>query len=170
MEQTEELLVKVVLVGSTMVSKTCIFERISKDKFNSEYKSTIAVEFSSFRSADDRYRYQLWDNSSTTKYKGATTAIFRRTSIIALVFDLSNKSTFDSLETVFWPVLKAHAPESAELLVIGNKSDLTREVRVEEAEGWALSHNAFYLEISAKDSLKETIVSKLEEITNKIFR
>ena len=86
-----------------------------------------------------------------------------------VVFDLTCRKSLDSLQNTFLSDILSFAGPTAQYLLIGNKSDLPRQVTADEAESWALQNNCFYLEMSAKDTPRETVISKLEEVANKFL-
>ena len=55
------------------------------------------------------------------------------------------------------------------MLVLANKCDLSdaREVSVSRVENWALEHDAFYIDYSAKCGSQAVIRNKIDEIKNK---
>ena len=66
-----------------------------------------------------------------------------------LVFDLSNPSTFTSVTTKWYELAKSKSPE-AQLLLVGNKSDLEISFDEKQAELWARDHQAIYVRTSVK--------------------
>ena len=52
-------------------------------------------------------------------------------------------------------------------LLIGNKSDLPRQVTVEEAEKFAMDHGMMYFEHSCKTGSREALLAKLQEAVDK---
>jgi len=94
---------------------------------------------------------------------------YKCAAVIAIVFDVSNRETFDSLENLYKRA-KEHGSEGIELLLIGNKNDLpNRQVSYEEAEAWALQHNMCYLDFSAMNGHHVTLESKIREVIDKRF-
>ena len=52
-------------------------------------------------------------------------------------------------------------------LLIGNKSDLPRQVTVEEAEKFAMDHGMMYFKHSCKTGSREALLAKLQEAVDK---
>ena len=81
----------------------------------------------------------------------STTAYYKGSHGIVLVFDITEKSTFTNIEYWMKNIAK-HANTNVQIIIVGNKSDLTkkRQVTVEEAEAVAKEYNLQYFETSAK--------------------
>ena len=101
-------------------------------------------------------KLSLWDTAGQETYKSVTRSYFRGASGALLVFDLSRRSTFTSVQS--WLAdLRAIAEEDIVVVLVGNKLDLTeegenkREVTRQEAEEWARKNGVLeYIETSAK--------------------
>ena len=159
---------KVIIVGHSKVGKSCILDRLTDDIFTEDQKPTIGVEYGTFYSHDGHIKFQLWDTAGEEKYKSIIRSYYRGALIIMVVFDLSSRESLDRLQNTFLSDIQSFAGPTAQYLLIGNKSDLPRQVTADEAESWALQNNCFYLEMSAKDTLRVTVISKLEEVANKL--
>jgi len=86
-----------------------------------------------------------------------------------LVYDITRRSTFESLESWRKEMLKNTSEEPA-VVVIGNKLDLSnlREVKTEEGRRYAKEINAPFFETSARDGKNveaafETLVKTILE-------
>ena len=169
MQKDYDHLIKAILVGDTKVGKSCILGRLSDDKFHEEHNATIGVEFGVCYSPDGLIKFQVWDTAGEERFRAITRSYYRGALLIMLVFDLSSRESLESLQKTFLSDIQSLADHTAQYLLIGNKSDLPRQITSDEAESWALQNNCFYLEMSAKDTLRETAISKLEEVANKFL-
>lgn len=94
-------------------------------------------------------------------YRGALAAI--------LVFDICNHSTFDSLSS-WMEKLESAGPKGIIHIIVGNKSDLQdkRQVSREEVERFSASHDALYIEASARDNINvDLIFQEIAKILDK---
>ena len=66
----------------------------------------------------------------------------------------------------FYNIAK-YSDSNAVKLLIGNKSDLPRQVTVEEAEKFAMDHGMMYFEHSCKTGSREALLAKLQEAVDK---
>ena len=68
-------------------------------------------------------RAQIWDTAGQDRYRAITNTYYRHAIGVMLVYDISNKESFENLER--WLVeLRDHADEKIEVVLVGNKSDL----------------------------------------------
>ncbi|KAK5580919.1 hypothetical protein RB653_000944 [Dictyostelium firmibasis] len=173
MTETKQL--KLILVGDVNVGKTSILHRLIFSKFTDEYKSTIGADFLSktFYQNDIITHIQLWDTAGQEKYWCLTSAFWRTSDAVILVFDIGNESSFRNLN--FWYKQfksKSINPDGTEkqlpILLLANKSDsLTRAVDQSEINQWCTDHKVnLYYEVSAKSSknIKESILKLVEVI------
>ena len=99
---------------------------------------------------------------------------YRGSSIVVLVFDVTDEKSFGSLAArsavVIMSEVVMYVKGNVEILVVGNKNDLgeQRAVSVDQGEAWALENEAFYLDFSAKEGSSKVFKSKLEEVANKL--
>lgn len=157
----------IISLGSSGVGKTSIFIRLLKEKFLSEYKATISIDFlPSYYVKYKRKKYKLnfYDTGGQEKFNSLTVNYLRSADGVLFVFDLSDKETFEELE--MWYNFFKNEKEKIIGVLIGNKSDNNRQVSYEEATKFAIEHELEYFETSAKldKSIKKVIVSLLNKI------
>ena len=70
MDEDDEYLLKVLVVGDVAVGKTSIIERFANDVFREDYKTTIGVEFSlnSIEVDGKTANVQLWDIAGQERF------------------------------------------------------------------------------------------------------
>ena len=79
-------------------------------------------------------RAQIWDTAGQDRYRAITNTYYRHAIGVMLVYDISNKESFENLER--WLVeLRDHADEKIEVVLVGNKSDLESQRQVSTKEG-----------------------------------
>jgi small GTP-binding protein len=97
------------------------------------------------------YQLHIFDSAGQEKYKSISKQYYHRSEGIMLVFDLTSKSSFDSI--LNWiEDIENGAEKGIPIVLVGNKSDLVdREVSKEEAEELASKKGMEYFETSALD-------------------
>lgn len=125
---------KVIVIGDSTVGKTQIMLRFSENVFNPT-TTTIGIDFKNKDVDIDgvTYRIQVWDTAGQEKFRNITTSYFRRAHGIALVFDVSKETTFEHV-TDWMDSIKANTTSDIPVVLIGNKCDLEKTVKVEDAE------------------------------------
>lgn len=145
---------KLVVVGNESVGKTSIITRYLSDSFGEAYKVTIGIDFVSKNVylADRVVRLQIWDTAGQERFRALIPSYIRNCSVALLVFDITERKTFDAIDAWAEEVKRMRGERSA-LALVGNKSDLTdkRQVSAAEAQEKAerLGFNC-YFETSAK--------------------
>jgi small GTP-binding protein len=149
-----DFLLKAVLVGDSGVGKSNLLARFARNTFSSESKSTIGVEFASKTITIDgkKVKSQIWDTAGQERYRAITSAYYRGAVGIALVYDITDQSTFNNLAR-WLQEIKDHlgSNHDARILLIGNKSDLiqSRAVTFEEGAAFARDNELEFIEASA---------------------
>ena len=143
---------KIIFVGDAGVGKTTIINRINDNEFQSAYDATIGVDFwpKKINFRGNEITLQIWDTAGQERYRGLIPSYVRNSSIVFIVFDITNRKTFESIPR--WIEL-IKSIEKNIIVLIGNKEDLKEKREVEKKEGEALAkeNEMHYYELSAKE-------------------
>jgi Ras-related protein Rab-6A len=155
--------VKVVLLGSAGVGKTCLLTRLEYDRFDGVAQPTIGVEFLSKR-VDSQTRLQFWDTAGSDRFRSEVSFHAKDSSIALVVFDLTDRDSYKQATT--WIGIARTASPAVTVVIVGNKSDSTRRtIATEEASAKAEEVDALYLETSAQSG--QGVRKLMEEISKK---
>ncbi|KAL0425327.1 UNVERIFIED_CONTAM: Ras-related protein RABA6b [Sesamum radiatum] len=151
-----DYLFKAVLIGDSAVGKSNLLSRFAKNEFCLESKPTIGVEFAyrNIRVGDKLIKAQIWDTAGQERFRAITSSYYRGALGALLVYDITRKSTFESLKKWLKEVREFGSRELVVVLV-GNKSDLAqyREVNLEDGRSLAQLEDLSFMETSAKENL-----------------
>ena len=86
------------------------------------------------RIEDVLVRAQIWDTAGQERYRAITNTYYRQAIGVLLVYDISRRSSFESIDKWLNEV-RDHADEKVEIILVGNKSDLGNRRQVSQAEG-----------------------------------
>ena len=171
-EDNYEMMFKVVLVGDSFVGKTNIMRKYLKDEFHEDSKATVGVEVGSkqFTIEGHSIKAQIWDTAGQERYKAITSAYYKGAKGAFVVYDITRKSSFESIDK--WVNdLTAAADKKITIVVIGNKSDLEdqRQIPKEKGEEKAAKLEVAFLETSALsgDNLDKAFELMMNEIYKK---
>jgi Ras-related protein Rab-11A len=170
-DENYEMMFKVVLVGDSSVGKTNIMSKYLKNEFHEDSKATVGVEFGSkqFTIEGHSIKAQIWDTAGQERYKAITSAYYKGAKGAFIVYDITRKNSFDSIDK--WVNdLTASADKKLTILVIGNKCDLEdqRQVTKEQGEAKASSLQVAFLETSALSG--ENLNKAFEMMMNEIYK
>lgn len=138
--QAYDFLLKVIVIGESSTGKSCLLHHFIHNTVKENAAHTIGVEFASriVRVGDKSVKLQLWDTAGQERFRSVTRSYYRAASACLLVFDISQRSSFQPLDR--W-LADARALASPDLVVVvvGNKVDREeeREVGYVEASRWA---------------------------------
>ena len=164
----QPIVVKAALIGEAQIGKTSILLKSSDNVFSENYLTTIGVDFKITRSQDGKFKFQIWDTAGQERFRTITSSYYRGTHIFGIVYDVTNRDSFNSVQQFFEAAKKESKPTS-QFLLIGNKTDLpNRQVQYGEGQDFAQKNEMFFLEISAKNDPGHVFLDKLEEIASKM--
>ncbi|CAL5978744.1 Rab1a [Hexamita inflata] len=143
---------KVALVGDTGVGKTCLAVRFVSNIFNIAQASTSGASFmrKTLTIDDKTIKFQIWDTAGQEKFRSLAPMYYRSAAAVVVVFDVTRRASFEDVQ--YWiKEVKTNGDKDAIIVVVGNKIDKSgRNVTAEEANSYAKSIQAFYIEASAQ--------------------
>lgn len=176
----EEASYKLVMIGDSGVGKSCILEKLMDVSSQNTFISTIGVDIKNHTLKTDdgrsiklqvghsiRYQsifgrihhlfllIQVWDTGGQQRYRPVLSTCYRNAVGIIVVFDVTNKKSFDNLGQWMAEVSEFSSSlgkkEATPKLLLGNKCDLSdrREVDYDTANKFAKDKDMIYLETSA---------------------
>jgi Ras-related protein Rab-1A len=164
-----DYLFKVLLIGDSGVGKSALLTRFTDRTFTDSYMITIGVDFKiqTIKLDDKIIKLQLWDTAGQERFRTITSAYYRGSNGIIIVFDLSDKETFDHVK--IWMAEIENYSNDVKLMLIGNKNDIEgskRQVYYEDAKEFADKLGISYIETSAKTSInvKEAFINMAYEL------
>ena len=166
-----DMIFKIVLIGDTSVGKTNILSKYLTDEFDPESKATVGVEFGTknFKIENNIVKVQIWDTAGQERYRSITNAYYKGAKGALLVYDITNKKSFDNLDK--WiSDLKINGDEKISIVLLGNKSDLEnqRVISTEEGKNKAELFKFAFMETSALNG--NNIERAFDELIKEVYR
>ncbi|CAL5391923.1 unnamed protein product [Camellia sinensis] len=98
-DEGEEYLFKVVIIGDSAVGKSNLLSRYARNEFNMHSKATIGVEFQtqSMDIGGKEVKAQIWDTAGQERFRAVTSAYYRGAVGALIVYDITRRTTFDSV-------------------------------------------------------------------------
>lgn len=155
MTTTSQQICKVVLVGETQTGKTSIIAKLTKDIFQEEVGSTIVNSITNYKiELEDTKTVQLviWDTAGQEKYRALNTLFYKDAVIVVLVYDQTQRKTFEEVKNYWIPQIRSHCGERIIVAIAANKSDLFEEQEVSDEEGKQLAEatKGIFMQTSCK--------------------
>lgn len=179
-----DYLIKLLALGDSGVGKTTFLYQYTEKKFNPKFVTTVGIDFREKRLVHHvgssngktgnpfRIHLQLWDTAGQERFRSLTTAFFRDAMGFLLVFDLTSQQSFLNVRN--WiSQLQANAYcENPDVVLIGNKADLSdqREVEEKQAKELADKYGIPYFETSAAtgDGIDNSVLALLDLIMKRM--
>jgi Ras-related protein Rab-18 len=162
---------KILLIGDSGVGKTSLLLRFSDREFQEEQQSTIGIDLKikKVKIGDKKVKITVWDTAGQERFRTLTSAYYRGAHGIIMVYDVSNKRSFDHLINWIKEVDQYGTNEEAVIILVGNKIDLEHLRMVSREEGllFARKHSTLFIEASAKTN--QGVEQAFEELMQKII-
>ncbi|XP_074153726.1 ras-related protein Rab-42 [Sminthopsis crassicaudata] len=159
-----QLQFRVLLLGDADVGKSSLLRRyVEGDSWaDPPPSSTVGVEFYSSMlelASGSRVKLQLWDTAGDERFRSITRSFYRNMVGVLLVFDVTNRKSFDHIEDWYQEVASIQGLDKVVFLLVGHKSDLqqARQVSTQEGETLASILGMSFLETSAKTNSNVTL-------------
>ena len=139
----ETILYKIILIGDSSVGKTCLFKKMTTGNFSEKMISTIGMDRKSISfnltvkdengvEKEKNFEIQLWDTAGQERFRSITKGYYKDSQGLFLLYDITNKETFDNLDMWINGVRQSFGTDEKEknkyiIVLLGNKLDLANE-------------------------------------------
>ena len=132
----ENYKIKIIVVGDSGVGKTNLINRFATDKFDTNSKATIGVEFvyKTLKIGKEVIKVEVWDTAGQERYRSITSSYYKGARGAIIVYDITNDDSFHNVESWMNEVVKK-GKKDIQFLLLGNKSDLVNDRLVSEEKG-----------------------------------
>ncbi len=177
-DSATEMIFKIIIIGDLASGKTNILSKYLTNTFEPNSTPTIGVEMKvkDFKIKEDLVKAQFWDTAGQEKYDSLTTSYYKGAKGALIVYDITQKSSFDKIESLL-KKLRDNSNKNVSVILVGNKCDLedNREVLKEDGEELAKKLKIKFMEVSAKtgenlDKLFQNLIDEVYEKYNKEFK
>ncbi|XP_030074502.1 ras-related protein Rab-39B [Microcaecilia unicolor] len=164
---------RIVLLGDSTVGKSSLLKRYTEGTFLDLINQTVGVDFYvQFLEVEPGIyvKLQFWDTAGQERFRSVTRSYYRNSAGGLLVFDLTNRKSFESVLLWYREVTEWVQPVKMVFLLVGHKNDLEaqRQVQREEAETFAATLGISYIETSAKTN--SNVEAAFQLLTQEIYQ
>ena len=115
-----------VILGDSAVGKTSILDQFVNKHFNTWNKTTIGADFffQEMRVGGTHVLMQIWDTAGQERFHSMGAGFYRDADACVLVYDVTNRQSFQKLEFWVHQFLNQRSPvdpESFPFVLLGNK-------------------------------------------------
>lgn len=169
---------KVVFLGDSAVGKSSISQRFCKNIFTGEHEVTIGGAYIQQKvqlKNGSSLKLHLWDTGGEERFRAMAPLYYRDANAAVLVYDVSNKATYDSIRYWLNELDSKVKQDGLVLALAGNKCDLPeskRQVQLLNAKSFAENNKMIFAETSAKtgEGVNVLFQQLAEEIAKKVIK
>ncbi len=151
-----DYLFKFILVGAAGVGKTSMVNQYCENAFKQSYSPTLGVDFriKTIQVGGKTVKLQIWDTAGQERYSQLSSVYFRGCHGCIFVFDITDPNSLIYTEKYLSKASTDYGIPEGNSLLVGNKSDLVHERKIETDTALAVAHkfHTGYIEASAKTS------------------
>ncbi|TPX43900.1 hypothetical protein SeLEV6574_g04815 [Synchytrium endobioticum] len=172
-DNTYDFLFKFVIVGHSGSGKSALLQRFVTQKFKAGSSHTVGIEFGSkvIRVGHKSIKLQIWDSAGQERFRAVTRSYWRGAAGCLLVYDITNRESFDALAIWLDDATSLASPNVA-IILVGAKADMEeyRVISAMEANTFAQEHGLAFIETSALsgDNVEEVFMKGARSILHRI--
>ncbi|MFX1274324.1 MAG: Rab family GTPase [Promethearchaeota archaeon] len=164
-------IIKVCLLGEANVGKTSLLYRYIENKFRDNYKATLGVNLLKKDLDIEGYGYttvQIWDLGGQESFKSLRQLYLEGANGALVIFDMTQRNSFEKLDE--WVKSFSEARGQQQLLLVGNKTDLSSNIKIKNSEvkDFANKNKMQYILTSAKTG--ENVENAFLELIKSILK
>ena len=163
---------KLTVIGDGSVGKTSLIHRWIENKFQDSYQETIGIDLFNhtftidFNNEPHEISLLIYDLGGQDYWKKLRADFYNRSKGLVLVYDVSNVSSFQHLESWFTEAVE-NIGHSVPCIVIGNKIDLENTIPSDLFESIHGKLNFKHFLASARTG--ESVLDAFKEISREIL-
>ena len=173
MSEERKYIIKVCLLGEANVGKTSLLYRYIENKFIDNYKATLGVNLLKKEANIEGYgliTIQIWDLGGQESFKSLRKLYLEGANGALIIFDMTKSKTFEKLSDWVGDFKEARGEQP--ILLVGNKTDLIDNIKVNENEAsdFANKHGMEFIKTSAKtgENVEVAFLNLIKVILDKI--
>ena len=137
-----EFQIKMVIIGDSGVGKTNFIFQFTEGRFSQLHVTTVGFDYKAkiikLPTSKKKVKLQIWDTAGQERYMALNKSIFQKVQGIIIMYDLTNRSSFENLTR--WFTLVSQNVSNLPRILVANKLDLAEDNRiVSEDEGYKLA-------------------------------
>ena len=139
-ENENEERINIMTLGNSDVGKTCYILKYTENFFQELYLTTVGIDFKVKTETvnDKQYKLFFYDTTGQEKYKSIALNIIRNAQGIILMYDITNKKSFESIPDWIKSIRDSKG-ENFPMILLGNKLDKEDIRIISEKEGKELA-------------------------------
>ena len=135
-EDEESISIKVTMVGSVGVGKSCIVDRYTRNIYSPSSKSTVGANYFKKELVVNKKNVLLdiWDTAGQEKFHSMGRHFYKNSNIVVIVYDITNIQTFEDIKNYWYNDVKENGEIYKVIGIVGNKMDLYDNEGIKEID------------------------------------
>jgi len=173
MDVTTDEVLKVVILGDEKTGKTYLLNNLISEKEITKEEiqttDTYEIKLKSINIENKKIIFQLSDSPGKKKYNSILNSYIKDNDIILLIYEPNKRETFNSINSIYLPIIKEVKNESLLILIsnLKNNNNIEREILNEEAIKFSEENSMKFYEINSSN--KENLNILFIEIAKEYF-
>lgn len=176
----KEPLLSILTIGNSSAGKTALINRYHSKRFDPTIITTANDFVISHKKLKDKageevdVKIKIWDSPGQERFENIVLTAVKNTQGILLVFDITEKQSFDDLQKWIEKVESCKDIKTFPFILVANKIDLNdkRAIKEEQYKEFASKYGLQYFETSAKsgigvDEAFDALITRVYNTTNK---
>lgn len=140
MSKPKSTTLKFLVVGDSGVGKTSLLVRYCDDTFQTDYLSTIGVDFKIKRIEynNQPVTLNIWDTAGQERFRNITKSFYKGAHGIVLTYSIIDPNSYQHIEKWVEQIREAGNAEIT-MILVGSKADLKDERKVTYKQGEELA-------------------------------
>ena len=119
--------INIIVLGDGAVGKTSLLKMYAERTFQESHMATLGLDYVSKtyqpKGASQELQVKIWDTAGQERFRAITSAHYRKSIGALIVYDITQMSSFESVQKWIDEV-KEHAEPDIVIMLVGNKLDL----------------------------------------------
>ena len=175
--EKESIKFKIVIIGEAGVGKTSMVQQFVNKKFEETLRRnnrSRIFQVKTFKINDKIIKIEIWDTAGSERFASITKNYYRGAQGALIVYDVTNKSSFDKVESWYNEIKNCTNQDEIAIILIGNKNDLDdlRTISNNMLVNLGKNLGIGVMETSAKEfvNINEAFYLLIKEIYSKISK
>ena len=171
MTSEPEMIFKILILGESCSGKACVLRRFVENKYLKNHLATIGIDFKTKTLIinNQEIKLKIWDTVGQERFNNIATQYYKGTDGIVLVYDVTNKISYEKIRDWADQILSNTQQEEISLVLLGNKCDMEpRTVTEDMGNELAQELKISYFETSALTG--QGIKEAFEKLTKDIMK
>ena len=167
-----EVMIKLMIIGDFSVGKTNFIFQFTEGRFSTFHVAMVGFDYKTriikLPIAKKKVKLQIWDTAGQERYMALNKNLFQKVQGIILMYDLTNRDSFEHLQN--WLNLINKNVSNKVVILVANKLDLAQEKRIVTEEGEDIGKKNDMLFFEGSGASGENVDEIFRSIADEVYK